>query len=320
MPGGRTTSTSRCSARPSPRGSSRKCISRAIRCLPSTRSTSGTPEGARERLISTFSLDVTEPGFALGYVFDIVLRGPQRRRWRRRGEPQADAVADRRPIFRLRPDGSPVRLSAQPIASSEIADPPVPGEHIEIIGQVLDGAGKPIPDAMIEIWQADSEGPLRPPRRPAGLEPALPRLRPLRHGHAAGEPLPFRTVKPGSVDGEQAPHVNVIIFMRGCSPTPIPASISPTRRRRTPAIPVLLSVPEERRATLIARREESRRHAGLSLRHPHAGRRRDRLLRHLRSDGRFLPSPRRSPQPPRMATASPWKASRISFLSPPGTR
>ena len=36
----------------------------------------GTPEGARERLVSNFSIDVTEPGFALGYVFDIVLRGP----------------------------------------------------------------------------------------------------------------------------------------------------------------------------------------------------------------------------------------------------
>lgn len=36
----------------------------------------GTPEGARERLVSRFSIDVTEPGFALGYVFDIVLRGP----------------------------------------------------------------------------------------------------------------------------------------------------------------------------------------------------------------------------------------------------
>src|SRR4051812_3081109 len=34
------------------------------------------PEDARERMISAFSLDVTEPGFALGYVFDIVLRGP----------------------------------------------------------------------------------------------------------------------------------------------------------------------------------------------------------------------------------------------------
>ena len=35
----------------------------------------GTPADARDRLISTFSLDVTQPGFALGYVFDIVLRG-----------------------------------------------------------------------------------------------------------------------------------------------------------------------------------------------------------------------------------------------------
>ena len=32
-------------------------------------------EGARERLIAKFSTDVTEPAFALGYVFEIVLRG-----------------------------------------------------------------------------------------------------------------------------------------------------------------------------------------------------------------------------------------------------
>jgi len=35
------------------------------------------PAGARERLISKFSIDVTEPDYALGYVFDIVLRGPK---------------------------------------------------------------------------------------------------------------------------------------------------------------------------------------------------------------------------------------------------
>ena len=34
-----------------------------------------TPEQARERLVSKFSLDVTEDGFALGYIFDIVVRG-----------------------------------------------------------------------------------------------------------------------------------------------------------------------------------------------------------------------------------------------------
>jgi protocatechuate 3,4-dioxygenase, beta subunit len=36
----------------------------------------GTPEVARDRLIADFSIDSTQPGYALGYVFDIVLRGP----------------------------------------------------------------------------------------------------------------------------------------------------------------------------------------------------------------------------------------------------
>lgn len=36
----------------------------------------GIPEGARERLVARFELDETQPDFALGYVFDIVLRGP----------------------------------------------------------------------------------------------------------------------------------------------------------------------------------------------------------------------------------------------------
>jgi protocatechuate 3,4-dioxygenase, beta subunit len=36
----------------------------------------GAPAGARERLISTFSLELTQPEWALGYEFDIVLRGP----------------------------------------------------------------------------------------------------------------------------------------------------------------------------------------------------------------------------------------------------
>lgn len=35
----------------------------------------GSPEGARDRLIADFSLDITQEGFALGYRFDIVLRG-----------------------------------------------------------------------------------------------------------------------------------------------------------------------------------------------------------------------------------------------------
>jgi protocatechuate 3,4-dioxygenase beta subunit len=33
------------------------------------------PEGARERLVADFSIEASEAGFALGYLFDIVLRG-----------------------------------------------------------------------------------------------------------------------------------------------------------------------------------------------------------------------------------------------------
>lgn len=41
----------------------------------------GVPEHARARMVSAFSLDVTRPDVALGYVFDIVLRGPQATRF-----------------------------------------------------------------------------------------------------------------------------------------------------------------------------------------------------------------------------------------------
>jgi protocatechuate 3,4-dioxygenase beta subunit len=37
----------------------------------------GAPEDARERMIATFALDLTEPEWALGFTFDIVLRGPR---------------------------------------------------------------------------------------------------------------------------------------------------------------------------------------------------------------------------------------------------
>ena len=36
----------------------------------------GVPEGARERLVASFELGVTQSGVALGYLFDTVLRGP----------------------------------------------------------------------------------------------------------------------------------------------------------------------------------------------------------------------------------------------------
>lgn len=44
------------------------------------------------------------------------------------------------------------------IAGPTIVDAETEGERIRIVGRVLDGEGQPIPDAMIEIWQADARG------------------------------------------------------------------------------------------------------------------------------------------------------------------
>jgi len=143
------------------------------------------------------------------------------------------------------------------IASAEIAGDSVPGERIEITGQVLDGAGAPIVDAMIEIWQADSEGRYA---HPADGRPSNQNFRGFGRfgtGTEADSGFRFRTIKPGSVDGLQAPHLNVIVFMRGLlshAYTRIYFSDEDPMNTRDP---VLRSVAEERRSTLIARRDEA---------------------------------------------------------------
>jgi len=87
------------------------------------------------------------------------------------------------------------------------------GERIALEGRVLDGDGKPVPDAMLEIWQADARGRYpEPPGTSAfrGFGRALTDSR--------GE-YRFSTIKPGRVPGPggapQAPHLNLTVFARG---------------------------------------------------------------------------------------------------------
>jgi len=93
------------------------------------------------------------------------------------------------------------------------------GERIRIEGCVFDAEGRPIEDAMIEIWQANSHGrynhPLDMQDKP--LDPKF-----MGHGRASTDikgNYRFETIKPGSVPGPdnktQAPHINVIVFARG---------------------------------------------------------------------------------------------------------
>jgi protocatechuate 3,4-dioxygenase alpha subunit len=88
------------------------------------------------------------------------------------------------------------------------------GERIMIRGAVFDGDGAPVPDAMIETWQADANGIYNHPADPRSAE-AGPHF--TGFARAATDPngaFSIRTVKPGAVDG-QAPHIGVRVFARG---------------------------------------------------------------------------------------------------------
>ena len=93
------------------------------------------------------------------------------------------------------------------------------GQRIRIEGGVFDGDGKPIPDAMVEIWQANSYGRYNHPddKQEKPLDSTF-----TGWGRSGTDDkcfYNFETVKPGPVPGAddsvQAPHINVVIFARG---------------------------------------------------------------------------------------------------------
>jgi len=93
------------------------------------------------------------------------------------------------------------------------------GDPIRLEGTVLDGDGAPVPDALVELWQADAKGVYAHPEDPRAT-PADKLFRGFgRCGTDAAGRFWFRTVMPGTVPGAdgglQAPHVNLTVFARG---------------------------------------------------------------------------------------------------------
>jgi protocatechuate 3,4-dioxygenase alpha subunit len=143
------------------------------------------------------------------------------------------------------------------IASDQVADDLTPGERIRITGQVFDGAGAPVNDAMIEIWQADSEGRYA---HPADRRDSNQRFRGFGRfgtGTDSENRFSFHTIKPGSVDGAQAPHINVIVFMRGMLTHAYTRIYFSDEGEANARDPVLQGVPADRRHTLMATRQET---------------------------------------------------------------
>jgi protocatechuate 3,4-dioxygenase, alpha subunit len=137
-----------------------------------------------------------------------------------------------------------------------VADDP-PGERIRITGRVLDGDGVPIPDAMIEIWQADGEGRYAHPSDPRGSNLPFAGFGRCGTGTDPENRFAFDTIKPGPIGDGQAPHVNVILFMRGMLCHVYTRIYFADEAEANAGDPVLASVEQTRRHTLIAARNRT---------------------------------------------------------------
>jgi protocatechuate 3,4-dioxygenase alpha subunit len=139
-----------------------------------------------------------------------------------------------------------------PLATAE----DTPGA-IRIGGVVYDGAGVPIPDALIETWQADSDGRFADLHGHGGPSELAGFRGFARCGQEDGDgSYEIVTVKPGPVPGlqgtAQAPHIDVSVFARGMLHRCVTRIYFGDEPEANAADPVLTRVPESRRHTLIA--------------------------------------------------------------------
>jgi len=117
----------------------------------------------------------------------------------------------------------------------ELVDPGR-ADALRIEGRVLDGAGEPVADALVEIWQADAEGGHRD-----GFGWG-------RSGTDAEGRYAFVTVRPG---GEGAPFVTVLVFARGLL-KPVMTRIYFPDEPGNAADPLLAALTDAERASLTA--------------------------------------------------------------------
>ena len=124
-----------------------------------------------------------------------------------------------------------------PFENGEQVAPPGSAGVMRIQGQVIDGKGDPVPDALLEIWQLGTGFG----RAPTDSEGAFS----------------FMTVKPGTTpapDGRvQAPHLNVTVFARGLLRHLVTRMYFPDEAEANATDPALNLVEPARRETLIAK-------------------------------------------------------------------
>ena len=147
------------------------------------------------------------------------------------------------------------RIGLSYLDNAALCTETAPGKHITVSGQVFDADGAPVPDAQLELWQADDKG------RFAGYDPTGGAI--VSDGFTGFARVPvddrgvfkFHTVYPGSVtalDGSaQAPHIVLMLSLRGILKhlyTRIYFAGDPLNGDDL----VLSAVPSDRRKTLFA--------------------------------------------------------------------
>lgn len=154
--------------------------------------------------------------------------------------------------------GPYLRIGMEWMVIEDLAPQGLQGERISIEGRLVDGDGKPVSDAAVEIWQANSQGKYASPEDGQD-KPLAPGFR--GYGRSLTDEsgqFRFRTILPGRVPGPdgklQAPHLLVTIFMRGLLKQLLTRMYFPDDPANADD-PILVLVPAARRGTLIARRK-----------------------------------------------------------------
>ena len=149
------------------------------------------------------------------------------------------------------------------ITDNRMAEKLTKGERIKVEGRILDGDGKPLRAAMLEIWQANAAGRYNAPqdaRNDVKLDKKFTGFGRVSAGNRGK--FEFETIKPGAVpssgNAPQAPHINLTLFAAAIHSHLYTRLYFSDETDANDIDPVLSSVGEKRRVTLIAKRKNTK--------------------------------------------------------------
>lgn len=165
--------------------------------------------------------------------------------------------------------GPYVHIGLTKSGSEHMVEPGIPGA-IELTFTVTDGDDNPISDAMIELWQADTDGVFNSPLDPrTGEKATVDGFRGLGRGMVDDDgAATFTTLVPAAHDDEEAPHIKVGLFARGMLERLYTRVYFPENDNSTD--PVLTSVPESRRHLLVAEKSDNGYRLDIQVQHEDA--------------------------------------------------